>query len=128
MRAVAVPMADPQLEFHWIPDPGFLIQGFLIQCLHRIPSRESGNEDVGTAYGGALDKETLDKESRVWEPVELQLLIGRGYRHRPHRIRNPPGSEASLAHSLSNAPTVPKVRAPGGASWGLLGPLHPVIC
>ena len=36
MRAVAVPMADPQLEFHWIPDPGFLIQGFLIQCLHRI--------------------------------------------------------------------------------------------
>ena len=35
MRAVAAPMADPQLEFHWIPDPGFLIQGFLIQCLHR---------------------------------------------------------------------------------------------
>ena len=35
MRAVAVPMADPQLEFHWIPDPGFLIQDFLIQCLHR---------------------------------------------------------------------------------------------
>ena len=27
-RAVAVPMADPQLEFHWIPDPGFLIQKF----------------------------------------------------------------------------------------------------
>ena len=36
MRAVAVPMADPQLDFHWIPDPGFLIQGFLIQCRRRI--------------------------------------------------------------------------------------------
>ena len=41
MMAAAGPMADPQLEFHWIPDPGFLIQGFLIQgfliqCLHRI--------------------------------------------------------------------------------------------
>ena len=33
MRAVAVPMADPRLEFHWTPDPGFLIQSFLIQCL-----------------------------------------------------------------------------------------------
>ena len=29
-------MADSQLEFHWVPDPGFLIQGFLIPCLHRI--------------------------------------------------------------------------------------------
>ena len=35
MRAAAIPRADPQLEFHWLPDPGFLIQGFLIQCLHR---------------------------------------------------------------------------------------------
>ena len=36
MMAVAVPMGDPQLEFHWISDPGFLIQDFLIQCLHRM--------------------------------------------------------------------------------------------
>ena len=28
MSAVAILMADPQLEFHWLPDPGFLIQGF----------------------------------------------------------------------------------------------------
>ena len=32
MRAVAVTMVDPQLEFHSIPHPGFLIQGFLFQC------------------------------------------------------------------------------------------------
>ena len=31
MRAVAIPMADPHLELHRLPDPGFLIQGFLIQ-------------------------------------------------------------------------------------------------
>ena len=54
----------------------------------------------------ALDKETLDKESRVWNPVELQSWIGHGYRHRPHLIRNPPGSGPSGWHSLSNAPTV----------------------
>ena len=54
----------------------------------------------------ALDKETLDKESRVWNPVELQLWIGQGYRHRPHQIRNPPGSGLSGGHSLSNAPAV----------------------
>ena len=41
MRAVAVPTADPRLEFHWIPDPGFLIQGFLIQCLHRSIAKGS---------------------------------------------------------------------------------------
>ena len=35
MRAVAIPVADPQLEVHWLPDPGFLIQGFLIQGLRR---------------------------------------------------------------------------------------------
>ena len=35
MGAVVIPMADPQLEFHWLPDPGFLIQGFLIQGLRR---------------------------------------------------------------------------------------------
>ena len=29
-------MAGPRLELHWIPDPGFLFQGFLIQCLHRL--------------------------------------------------------------------------------------------
>ena len=36
MRVVAIPMADPQLELHWVPDPGILIQGFLMQCLRRI--------------------------------------------------------------------------------------------
>ena len=35
MRAAAMPTADPQLELHWLPDPDFLTQGFLIQCLHR---------------------------------------------------------------------------------------------
>eukprot|EP00959_Pyramimonas_sp_CCMP1952_P414635 8687662-Pyramimonas_sp.AAC.1 len=28
-------MATPRLEFRGFPDPGFLIQRFLIQCLHR---------------------------------------------------------------------------------------------
>ena len=36
MRAAAIPMADPQLELHRLPDPGFLIQGFLIQRRRRI--------------------------------------------------------------------------------------------
>ena len=31
MRAVAIPIADPHLEFHWLPNHGFLIQDFLIQ-------------------------------------------------------------------------------------------------
>ena len=61
--------------------------------------------------GGALDKETLGKESGVWKPVELQLWIGHGYRRRPHQTRNPPGSEASWARSLTNAPTVFHCRA-----------------
>ena len=37
MMTAAMPMADPRLEFHWLPDPGFLIQGFLIQCPRRTP-------------------------------------------------------------------------------------------
>ena len=110
MRAVAIPMADPQLEFHWLPDPRFLIQGFLIQGLRRTgrgvprgrgpevarrPRRSRGplpgprglqkrthGREIDTVE--ALDKETLDKESRVWNPVELQLWHGHGYRHRPH--------------------------------------------
>ena len=36
MRAAGIPTADPQLELRRLPDPGFLIQGFLIQCLRRI--------------------------------------------------------------------------------------------
>ena len=35
MRAAPTPMADPQLEFHWLLDPGFLIHGFLLQDLRR---------------------------------------------------------------------------------------------
>ena len=31
----ARPSFDPELEFRWLPDPGFLIEGFLIQCLRR---------------------------------------------------------------------------------------------
>ena len=54
----------------------------------------------------ASDKEALGKESRVWKPAGLQLWIGHGYRHRPHQVRNPPGSSPSGGHSLSNAPTV----------------------
>ena len=30
--------------------------------------------------------------SGTWNPVELRLWIGHGNRHRPHQIRNPPGS------------------------------------
>ena len=67
---------------------------------------KKGEDEESSFTVEALDKETLDKESRVWKPVELQLWIGRGYRHRHHQIRNLPGSEASWAHSLSNAPTI----------------------
>ena len=33
--------ADPRLEFHWLPDPGFLSQGFLIQCPRRASAINS---------------------------------------------------------------------------------------
>eukprot|EP00959_Pyramimonas_sp_CCMP1952_P424644 8894292-Pyramimonas_sp.AAC.2 len=54
----------------------------------------------------ASDKEPLDKESRVWVTVELQSKLGHGYHLHPHQIRNPSGSAASWAHSLTNVPTV----------------------
>ena len=38
--------------------------------------------------------------------MDLQLWIGYLYGHRPRRTRIPPGSEASWARSLTNAPTV----------------------
>ena len=101
MRAVAVPMADPQLEFHWTPDPGFLIQGFLIQCPHRRSLRSTivvmavVQVVWQSTVVGLRGKEALDKDPRVWKPMELRLWIGRGYRRRPRGIRNPPGSEAS---------------------------------
>eukprot|EP00959_Pyramimonas_sp_CCMP1952_P352502 7385313-Pyramimonas_sp.AAC.2 len=41
----------------------------------------------------AFDKETFDNVSMVWQLAELQLWMGRGYPRRPHRIRNPTGSE-----------------------------------
>eukprot|EP00959_Pyramimonas_sp_CCMP1952_P095961 2006284-Pyramimonas_sp.AAC.1 len=47
----------------------------------------------------ALDKEPLDKESRVWEPVKRQLRLCHGCRRRPHQARNPAGSAVSWAHS-----------------------------
>eukprot|EP00959_Pyramimonas_sp_CCMP1952_P164322 3435170-Pyramimonas_sp.AAC.1 len=34
-------MADPRFEFHQLPDPGFLIQCFLIQYPHRTGSGEA---------------------------------------------------------------------------------------
>ena len=105
MRAVAAPVADPQLELRWLPDPGSLIQCFLVQCHRRtttISRRGRGRGATAKTTAGALDKKTLDKGSRVWRPAELQLWIGHGHRHRPHQIRNHPGSEASWAHSLSN--------------------------
>ena len=76
-----------------------------------IESRCIQRKRITHEYGGgighwALDKEALDKESKVWKPAELQLWIGHGYRHRPRQIRNLPRSEASWARSLSNAPTV----------------------
>eukprot|EP00959_Pyramimonas_sp_CCMP1952_P472940 9500881-Pyramimonas_sp.AAC.1 len=35
MRAAVMSMAKPRLEFHRPPDPGFLIEGFHIQCPDR---------------------------------------------------------------------------------------------
>eukprot|EP00959_Pyramimonas_sp_CCMP1952_P458178 9476191-Pyramimonas_sp.AAC.1 len=49
----------------------------------------------------ALDKETFDKESRGLEASEKPA---HGYHRRPPQIRNPPGSEASWARSLTDAP------------------------
>ena len=52
MRAVAIHMAGRQSEFHWRPDLGFLIQGFLIQGLRR-----KGNEGaVRLAPRGSMAK------------------------------------------------------------------------
>ena len=44
MRAAATPVADPQLEFRWLLDPGFLMQGFLIQGLRRMACRGKERE------------------------------------------------------------------------------------
>ena len=54
-----------------------------------------GDGDGANDTAGALDKEALDKEARAWKPEELQSWVGRGYRHRPHQIRNPPASGPS---------------------------------
>ena len=52
MRAAAMPMADPHLVFHWLPDPGFLIQDFLIQGpRRRAPSTTSGAPHWGFLGG-----------------------------------------------------------------------------
>ena len=50
MRAVAMPMAEPPLEFHQLPDPGFLIQGFLIQGPRAVRSH-FGSSLLGRARG-----------------------------------------------------------------------------
>ena len=43
-----------------------------------------------------MDEDSLDEEPRVWKFPELKLWIGRGYPRPPHRVRDPPGSAASL--------------------------------
>ena len=53
----------------------------------------------------ALDKETL-VESGSQRHSNCGPAMGHGYRHRPHQTRKPPSSEASWAHSSTNAPTV----------------------
>ena len=54
IRAAGIPAADPQLELRGLPDPGFLIQGFLIQCRRRISSGDGG--------GGSERPETTSRE------------------------------------------------------------------
>eukprot|EP00959_Pyramimonas_sp_CCMP1952_P092834 1942713-Pyramimonas_sp.AAC.1 len=45
MIAVVGSMADPRLERHPLPDPGFRIEGFLIQCPRRsVAILAQGNE------------------------------------------------------------------------------------
>eukprot|EP00959_Pyramimonas_sp_CCMP1952_P256341 5354650-Pyramimonas_sp.AAC.1 len=36
MRAAVNTIAKPRLEFHWLKDPVFLIDGFPTQCHHRM--------------------------------------------------------------------------------------------
>ena len=62
MREVAIPVADPQSEFHRLPDPGSLIQGFLI----RGPRRGSiGSGRIGrlAIFGRARKLGALDTAS-----------------------------------------------------------------
>ena len=70
MRAAAVPVADPQLEFHWLPDRGFLIQGFLIQCLHRSFLVVRRLRPLGAPLRGPRPSETdLDEKPAGLDPV-----------------------------------------------------------
>ena len=55
MRAVAMPVADPRLEFHWPPDPGLLIQGFPIHG----PRRAVGH-----------------LQAKSWSPARLRASSG----------------------------------------------------
>eukprot|EP00959_Pyramimonas_sp_CCMP1952_P199194 4166495-Pyramimonas_sp.AAC.1 len=57
-------------------------------------------------------EESWDEGSGVWKPVGLHSWIGHGCHRRPHQIRDPPGSEASWAHSSTKARTV-RIRPSG---------------
>ena len=91
MRAVAIPMADRQLEFHWLPDPGFPIQGFLIQGPRRIralliatarfPSRFRSGRTLGQAQGAIFHPRFEDRDSRC----ELFFVAVCGRRRRRRR-------------------------------------------
>ena len=71
-RAMAIPMADPQLEFHWLPEPGFLIQGFLIQGFRHARNDFSKNVLPGKS------KPPIDELVRPSEATRLKWASALG--------------------------------------------------
>ena len=75
-----MPMADPQLEFHWLPDPGFLIQGFLIHGPRRITEAQS-------KAVGKLQETSL--ESRTETIAQVAAKLGKATTHGSNRKTGP---------------------------------------
>ena len=106
MRAVAVPMADPQLELHWIPDPGFLIQGFLVQCLRRSASPHDGGFNGAKLLMAHYD-EVLGAHA------DIEWVIGAALARAPGQPQKLLTAEAASSDADATAP--PEAEAPVGA-------------
>ena len=58
-------MADPHLDYHWLPDPGFLIQFFLIQGPRRSCRRQEYSLAPITYNAAAFMKTSLRSQGMV---------------------------------------------------------------
>eukprot|EP00959_Pyramimonas_sp_CCMP1952_P253731 5300967-Pyramimonas_sp.AAC.1 len=57
-------MADPRSEFHRLPDPGFLIEGLLIQCPHSSDVMGGGGKGSGVVIGLSDEDPNVEEACR----------------------------------------------------------------